>query len=466
MAKQSFTKSMESRHLITLSLGGVIGTGIFMSSGYLIQSAGAVGTIIAYGIGALLVCLVMLCLGELTVHDPNTGAFHRYASEYISPGVGFVTAWLYWLTWTIALGSEFVTLAILIQKWFPSIPTWILTIIFTGLIFAINSFNITLFNRAEFWMSIVKVLALVAFIVIGLGMIFKIVPVHHANFAPFFKEIVKPGLFPNGFAPIFSVILAANFAFSGTEMISVAAGETDNPKKAIPKAIFQTLVILIVLFIGTIVVMGALLPQKSAALTDSPFIAVLDNSGIPYASDIMNFILFITVLSAANSGVYAASRMIWSLADQKTLPKRLAKLSKHGIPVYGLLLTIFGGLLALFSSIYSPKLVYLALTAISSFAVVTVWLIIGWAQLNFRKQFLATGHQVSDLSYRTPAYPLVPWLVIIICLISLVGIASDPNQRIALEVGIPFSILCYGYYQLIYRKKLNQTNGGIQNEQN
>ncbi|MCL0312019.1 amino acid permease [Apilactobacillus sp. TMW 2.2459] len=454
MAKRNFDKSLESKHLITLSLGGVIGTGIFMSTGYSIQSAGAVGTILAYIIGSILVCLIMSCLGELSVHNPNTGAFHTYASKYINPGMGFLTAWLYWLTWTIALGSQFISLSLIAKQYLPSIPIWAFNLIFAILILLLNTIKIEFLSKSEFWMSIIKASALAVFLIIGLLVVFKLIPTHQQNFKPFFAELTTNGWFPNGIAPVLSIILSANFAFSGTEMISVAAGETQNPEKSIPQAIKKTLLILTVLFIGTIVVLGSILPQHSASLAQSPFVSVLNNVGIPYAGNIMNIILFITIFSGANSGVYAASRMLWSLADKKTLPKKLAKLTKNGLPIYGLILTIMGGFLALFSSIYAPNTVYLALTAISAFAVVMVWLIIAWSQLNFRKQFLKAGHSASELKYKSPGYPYVPWIVIVICLISLLGIALDPSQRIAIIVGIPFSIICYTYYQVVYKKKL------------
>ena len=252
-------------------------------------------------------------------------------------------------------------------------------------------------------------------------------------------------------------------------MIGVAAGETSDPKKNIPKAILQTIVILVVLFIGTIVVIGALLPDSAANLDESPVTVILNLMGIPYAADIMNLVLITVVLSGANSGVYAASRMLWSLANAGTLPKRFAKLSKRGLPIYGLLLTILGGLLSLFSSIYSADTVYLALVSISAFAVVAVWLSIAWAQLNFRKYYLKSGHKLDELAYQTPFYPIVPWLVIILCSVSIIGIAFDPNQRIALIIGIPFTILCFFYYQLFFSKKAsvaieNQEVGELSDE--
>lgn len=227
--KDNFVKELEKKHMIMLSLGGVIGTGIFLSTGYLIQSAGAVGTILAYAIGAVLVCLVMLCLGELTVHEPNTGAFHTYAAKYIHPGVGFVVAWLYWLTWTVALGSQFITLGLLCQHWFPTIPTWIWALFFAVLTLALNVINLKIFSTSEFWMSLIKVVAIVAFLIIGFAGVFGFVPYGNTGVAPYFSEFTKNGLFPEGIGAVLLVVLSANFAFSGTELISVAAGESDKP---------------------------------------------------------------------------------------------------------------------------------------------------------------------------------------------------------------------------------------------
>lgn len=449
--QNNFMRKMSSKHLVTLSLGGVIGTGIFLSSGYLIQQAGAIGTIIAYLVGALLATLVIMCLGELSVYHPNTASLHLYASKYIHPSMGFTVAWLYWLTWTVALGSQFITMGVCLQKWFPQTPIWLWCAIFSILILLLNVLDIKIFSVSEFWMSLVKIVALGIFIILGATAITGILPAH-ATSAPLFKNLVSNGIFPNGFGAVFIVLLSANFAFSGTELIGVAAGETSHPEKNIPKAIKSTLFLLITLFIGTIVVIGALIPGSSKVLTESPFVSILQNIGIPYASDIMNFTIFIAILSGANSGLYAASRMLWSLAEDGTLPKVFSRLSKNGLPIYGLLLTLAGGLLSLFSSIYAESTVYLALVSISGFAVVAVWLSIGISQLRFRKVFLAT-HDISELSYRTPGYPVVPWLVIIFCIISIVGIYFDPNQRIALYFGIPFTIISALIYQLFYSRR-------------
>lgn len=445
---------MNAKHLVMLSLGGVIGTGIFLSSSYLIQTAGAMGTIIAYIVGACLVTLVMMCLGELSVHEPHTSSFHNYATKYIHPNVGFVVAWLYWLTWTVALGSQLVTMAILMQRWFTGIPLWIWCALFMVILFVANVIDIKWFALSEFWMSLVKVFALACFIVLGMLAIVGFTPMEGQTSAPFFHQLTADGWFPKGGGAVFLAILSANFTFSGTELIGVAAGETENPQKNIPRAILQTIFILVVLFIGSIVIIGALLPKSAANLNESPMTVILSQMGIPYAADIMNFVLLTAVLSGANSGVYAGSRMLWSLATAGTLPHKFAKLSRNGLPVYGLLLTLVGGLLSLFSSVFAADTVYLALVSISALSVVLVWLSIGWSQLNFRKQYLEQGGEIAALSYATPWYPYVPWLVIVICILSIVGIAFDPNQRIALYVGIPFVIGCFCYYQFFYPKKI------------
>lgn len=249
MGKQSFDKRFKNRNLITMSLGSVIGTGIFMSTGYSIQYAGPIGIILAYIIGFILVWMVMSCLGELSLHDPNTGAFHTYANKYISPGVCFVVSWMYWLTWTIALGSEFIALSTIGHQYLLHIPIWVFSLIFTVVILLMNVIDLNVFSVSEFWMSLIKVSILALFLIVGILIVFKIIPIYHTNFHPYFTQLTTHSIFPHGWQPIISIILSANFAFSGTEMIAVGAGESKNPQKSIPQAIKQTLIILVVLFI-------------------------------------------------------------------------------------------------------------------------------------------------------------------------------------------------------------------------
>jgi len=451
--KPQFQRKMQTRHIVMLSLGGVIGTGLFLSSGYTIQQAGPIGTILSYMVGAIAVYLVMLCLGELSVHMPETGAFHSYAAKYIGPATGYTVAWLYWLTWTVALGSEFTAAGLLMQRWFPDISVWIWSALFAVLIFVLNAITVRFFAESEFWFSSVKVLTIVLFILIGAGAVFGFVPMADGAPAPLLSNLTSAGWFPNGAFAIVMTMLAVNFAFSGTELIGIAAGEADNPEKTIPKAIHTTLWRLVIFFIGTIVVLSALLPMEVAGVTESPFVAVLDRVGVPYAADVMNFVILTAILSAANSGLYASARMLWSLADKKTIPPMFGRLTDKGIPLNALIFSMLGGGLALFSSIVAPDTVYIALVSISGLAVVVVWMSISASQFMFRREYVRNGGAVKDLVYRTPLYPLVPIASFLLCLASLVGIAFDPAQRVALYCGAPFIILCYISYHLTVRKK-------------
>ncbi|MCO6545571.1 MAG: S-methylmethionine permease [Gilliamella sp.] len=439
--ENQFKRTMKTRHLVMLSLGGVIGTGLFFNTGYIIATAGAIGTIIAYLIGALVIYLVMLCLGELAVAMPETGAFHTYASRFISPGTGYTVAWLYWLTWTVALGSSLTAAGLCMQYWFPTVSVWIWCLIFCIVIFALNTITAQFFAESEFWFSIIKIITIIIFIVAGTAAIFGFVPMKNNIPAPFLHNITDNGWFPNGITPIIMTMVSVNFAFSGTELIGIAAGETHNPEKSIPLAIKTTILRLIFFFIGTIIVLAALLPMDQAGVITSPFVMVFENIGISYAADIFNFVILTAILSAANSGLYASGRMMWSLSNKGALPKCFAKLTNKGIPMTAIAMSMLGGLLALFSSVIAPDTVFVALTAISGFAVVAVWLSICASHYFFRKQL--SENQKNALKYKAPFYPFVPILGFILCLIACIGLAFDPEQRIALYCGIPFVIVCF-----------------------
>lgn len=453
-----FKRSMQQRHLVMLSLGGVIGTGLFLSSGYTIQQAGPAGAVLAYLIGGLVVYLVMMCLGELAVHHPEPGAFSAHATRYLGPATGYTVAWLYWLTWAVALGSEFTASAVFMGRWFPGVEPWIWCGIFSLIVFGMNIVSARFFAESEFWLSLIKVAAVIVFIAVGAAAMFGFTPLAGNVEAPGVTRILQEGVFDHGVMPILMTLLAVSFAFSGTELIGIAAGESENPEKNVPLAIRATLWRLIIFFIGTIIVIAALLPQDSAGLKESPFVAVFQLTGIPYAADIMNFVIITALLSAANSGLYAASRMLWTLADQKTLPRVFSRVNQRGIPVPALLITMLGGLLSLLSSVYAEDTLYLALVSISGLAVVLVWMAIAASQFSFRRQWLKAGHSASELTYRAPLYPVVPIAAFLFCALACIGIAFDPNQRIALYFGVPFVALCYLVHYLTHRTSADAAN--------
>lgn len=464
LAKQnsSLKRKMEARHLLMISLGGVIGTGLFLSSGYTIHQAGPLGTIIAYFIGAAIVYTVMLCLGELAVAMPQTGSFHVYAEKFIGPGTGFTVAILYWFTWTIALGSEFTAAGLIMKNWFPHSPTWLWSLLFMIIIFTSNALSVKFFGESEFYFASIKVLAIVFFIVVGSLAVLGILPVkgYHPN--PLFHNLYQDGWFPTGFKGVFTTMLTVNFAFSGTELIGVTAGEVKDPAHAIPKAIHTTLWRLIIFFIGSVAVMATLIPWRKAGVVESPFVLVFKSIGLPFAGDLMNFVILTAILSAANSGLYASTRMLWSLANEGMISSVFVKLTRNGVPLIALITSMLGGIFALLSSVTAAATVYLVLVSISGLAVVFVWMAIALSELNFRKQWLKSGKRVEDLAFVTPWHPFVPIIAFTASLLSCILIIFDPTQRPALFYMIPFVIGCYIIYYL--KTNLNRFKAYLKGE--
>lgn len=442
MEQTTFKRAMKQRHLMLLSFGGVIGTGLFLSSGYTLQQAGPLGTVLSYVIGSILVYLVMLCLGQLAIKHPVTGGFHVYASKYIHPAVGYIVAWFYWLTWTVALGSEFTAVGLLMQKWLPDIPVYIFATIAIILVLVFNIISTRFYAEVEFYFSLVKVIAIIVFILLGVLVIIGLI--HYAGYQGLHtitQRYTNP-TFPHGLGSVFLTMLAVNYAFSGTELIGIAAGEAEEPEKVIPKAIRATLWRLIVFFIGTIVIISILIPSYQGKSLKSPFVVIFQEMGIPYAGDIMNIVIITALLSAANSGLYAASRMIWSLSNEGMFPKWFGHLNKYRMPIRATLFSMIGGLLALLSSVYVADSLYVVLVSIAGLAVVIVWMSICVSYFNAKR---------IDRSLKI--HQSVPIIGFTLCLVSCIGMIFDPNQAPALYFGLPFAVLALAYYYIKYNKK-------------
>ena len=454
--ESQFQRSMQLRHLIMLGLGGVIGSGLFFGTGHIIANVGAFGTVVAYLIGAFMVYLIMLSLGELSVAHPDPGSFHVYASRYISPASGYAVAWLYWLNWTVTLGTAFTAVGFAMQYWFPNVPVWTWCIIFGSLIFLLNVIDTRFFAESEFYLSLIKVITIQAFIILGACALFDVIPFGE-NGSPGLTNLVGNGeLLPNGIAPLLFTMVTVCFAYSGTELIGVAAGETNNPERVIPLAVRASLLRLVIFFVGTVLIVAMLVPAETATVSKSPFMTVFEELGIPYAADIFNFVIITAILSSANTGLFASGRMVWSLGHDGMMPAGLAKLNKRGVPVNALAFSMLGGLLALASSVMAADTVFVILTSIVGFSTVAVWLSICVAHYRFRKQFLANGHNLDELKYKSPMFPLVPILGGALCLVVMIGMGIDPDQRVALYCGIPFTVLCYVIYHMTQKVRKNK----------
>ncbi|MFJ4209342.1 amino acid permease [Paenarthrobacter sp. NPDC089675] len=457
-AQSGLRRSMGSRHLVMIAMGGVIGSGLFLSSGYTISQAGPLGAVIAYLIGAFVVYLVMACLGELAIAYPVSGAFHIYASRSIGPATGFATAWLYWLCWAVAIGSEFTASGLLMQRWFPDVEVWVWCLVFAAVLFGFNAISSKFFGESEFWFAIIKVGAIIGLIVLGGAALFGFHPMSESGSHPFLFEnfSTSSGLFPNGFTGVLVTALAVFYAFSGSELIGVAAGETADPSRNIPKAMRSTVIRLLIFFVGAIAVIAATVPYDQVGLDESPFVTVFSSVGIPFAADIMNFVIITALLSAGNSGLFSCARMLYSLADEGHAPQAFKRLTRRGIPLIALSVSMLGGLASLISSVAAPETVYLALVSVAGFAVVGVWMSITASHFFHRRAFVKNGGRVKDLAYKAPFFPLVPILAFSLCLVSLVGIALDPSQIAALYFGIPFVAACYLFFHFRYGRRARE----------
>ncbi|SEQ95103.1 S-methylmethionine transporter [Arthrobacter sp. OV608] len=446
---------MGPRHLVMIAMGGVIGSGLFLGSGYTISQAGPLGAVIAYLVGAFVVYLVMACLGELAIAYPVSGAFHIYAARSIGPAAGFATAWLYWLCWAVAIGSEFTASGLLMQRWFPDVDVWVWCLVFAAVLFGFNAVSAKFFGESEFWFAIVKVAAIIGLIVLGGAALFGFHPLSGGGEHPFLFEnfATEAGLFPNGFTGVLVTALAVFYAFSGSELIGVAAGETRDPATSIPKAMRTTVIRLLIFFVGAIAVIAATIPYSEVGLDESPFVTVFSSIGLPFAADVMNFVIITALLSAGNSGLFSCARMLYSLADEGHAPRAFKKLTGRGIPLIALSVSMVGGVASLISSVVAPETVYLVLVSVAGFAVVGVWMSITASHFFHRRAFVRNGGDVSALAYRAPLFPLVPILALTLCVVSLVGIAFDPTQVAALYFGIPFVAACYGFFYLRYGRK-------------
>lgn len=457
-------RSMKSRHLFMLSLGGVIGTGLFLGSGYAIGEAGPLGAIVAYLVGGLLMYLAMICLGELSVVMPVSGSFQVHATKFIGPATGFVIGWIYWLSWALYVGLEFVAAGLLMTRWFPDIPVWIWCVIFTVLLFTINALTTRSFAETEYWFSGIKVLAVILFIIIGAAAMFGLIHMEDAKPAPFLSNFIGDGLFPTGFTGVFISMMTVVYAFQGSEIMGVAAGETENPQKSIPRAIRNIVIRVLLFYVLAIFVLSAIVPWKEVGVLESPFVTVFEMVGIPYAADIMNFVILTAVLSVGNTGLFACTRILFSLSQSGMAHSSFGKLNRRGVPMNALLVTMVFALLSLLTSVVAEETLFVVLLSISGVGGVLTWMAIAFAQYRFRKQYIRTGGKVENLKFRVPFFPFAPILCIIMCLGIFVFTAYDPTQRTSLYWGLGFVIACYIFYYFRYARR-NVEVPALTNEQ-
>src|SRR3990167_3395502 len=390
-APQRLHRALNTRLLSMIAIGGSIGTGIFLASGNAIHNAGAGGTILAYLITGFMVYFLITSLGEMASFMPTTGSFYVYAAQFVDPALGYALGWNYWYNWAITIASEIAAATLVMQFWFPHITPVVWSALFLGIFILLNALSARGFGEAEYWFAFIKVTVIIVFIITGTAILFRIInfdgPIGIQNWT------ANGGAFRGGFSGIFGAFIIAGFSFQGSELIGIAAGESEDPKHTIPKATKQVFWRILLFFVLSILIISLLIPNSILKLGEStvqtsPFTLIFEKIGIAFSASLMNAVILTAILSAGNSGMYAATRMFWFLAKEGHVPSIFKKVNKRGVPIYALLATTLVAMLTFLSSRFGNGAIYFWLLNASSLSGFIAWLGIAISHYRFRKAYL------------------------------------------------------------------------------
>lgn len=448
-ASTGLKRTMKTKAAIMVGVGSTIGTGLFLSSGDVISSAGLGGAIVAYLIGGFIAWLMTSCLGEMSAAMPVSGSLQAYSTEFIGPAMGFTIGWVNWIGAAATITAQIVAAAIIMQDIIPGTPTWLWIVVFSLLLFGVNFFNAKAFGNISFWVSSLKMVLVVVFIIIGIAMIFGAAGGEAVGLSNYTGN---GGLFPMGIAGIGAVILTSFYAYAGTEMVASTAGEIEN-EKDMPKAINLTIVILIAATVLSIAIVAALLPWDQASVLGSPFVYVFRNAGLKSAALIVNVIVLTSALTSGNYFVYACSRYLWSMAKFQQAPKICAKTSKSGVPVVALTISMLFAMVGIIAEFVAQDTVYLFLVYFIGGGNIFMYSVICICQYRFRKRYLAEGGRLEDLNFKVASYPLVPILGVLAFAAMLVVTLLDPSEAVAIYVCAPCYLAIYIVSRIYTKKK-------------
>ncbi|TKD51718.1 amino acid permease [Sphingomonas baiyangensis] len=444
--EQGLAKTLSKAQVVMIGLGGAIGTGLFMGSGIAINYAGP-AVILSYIIAGFAAVVMVFSLSEMAVVHPSAGSFGTYAETYISPGAGFMVRYTYWMSQVVAIGGEAVASGVYMSFWLPEVPVWMWSLGFAATLLYINSRSVGDFGSFEYWFALIKVVAIVLFIILGLSTILGLgtEPVGFDNLTG-----LPGGFMPNGFSGVWMGVLIGIFSFVGIEVVAVTSGEMAEPQKAIPAALRTMAVRLILFYLLALTIVVSFVPWTESGaevVEQSPFVRVLAYTGVPYAAGIMNFVVISAALSSMNTNIYLGSRMLFSLARGRYAPAFLGKLSPNGTPVAAILISGVCILLAAGLSKLTP-LAYNYLFGIAIFGAMLVWMTILVSHLRFRQR-----HRAEDLPVRMPFFPYMQIAGLVLLAAILVTMAFDTAfWNIAWIVGVPWLVLLAVAYQIWKRR--------------
>ncbi|WP_127849570.1 amino acid permease [Lacticaseibacillus hulanensis] len=435
--KPALARNLKSRHIQLMAIGGTIGTGLFLGAGQSIHRAGP-SIIFAYLITGLICFLIMRALGELLVADLHQQSFIESIDKYLGKTWAVVTGWTYWVCWLALAMAEVTAIGVYVRNWWPSLPQWLPGLVVLVVLLLMNLISVGLFGEAEFWFALIKVVAIVA--LIGIGIVLLVLhhptPYGHVSLGNLWNY---GGLFPkgaHGFLLSFQMVV---FAFTGIELVGMTAGETADPGKTIPDAINKLPVRVILFYIGALIVIMAINPWSSVSPDNSPFVQVFQQVGLPAASDIINFVVLTAAASACNSGLFSTGRMLFSLtytSKDKRLHK-LAKLSKTQVPGRAIALSAAVIAIAVILNIFLPAAVFSLVSSVATISFLFVWVMIVLAHLRYRKL------NPKGSAFRAPLFPFADYLVLIFLAGVAVVMLTSVETAIATLAAVIWVIVVY-----------------------
>ena len=434
--------SLSARRLTMIAIGGAIGTGLFLGSGFAISLAGP-GVLVSYAIGAVIALLLMGCLAEMTVAHPTSGSFGAYAEYYLGPLAGFLVRYAYWTCIVLAVGTEVTAVALYMRFWFPTLPGWLWIVAFSGLLIGVNARSVNVFGAVEYWFSAIKVTAIVIFILLAAYIVLRAPAAASgsgsgAAAVGFRNYTAHGGFLPRGVWGAWVAVIVAIFSYLSIEMIAVAAGEAAQPEIAITRAFRSTVFRLILFYLLTLALVLAIVPWTAAGIEESPFVKVMRALRVPAAAGIFNFVILVAALSAMNSQLYITTRMMFSLSRAGHAPRRFGLLNRRSVPVQALLLSSIGIALATVLSIVAPKSAFILMVSISAFGAMFTWMMIFITHYRFRRARALTG--AAPLRFRMVGFPVTTLLGAALMAAVLLTTAFTDAFRMTLVFGLPFLI--------------------------
>ncbi|MFE3434412.1 amino acid permease [Streptomyces sp. NPDC059171] len=433
---------LKNRHLSMIAIGGVIGAGLFVGSSAGIAAAGP-AILISYAMVGLMVVLVMRMLGEMAAARPSSGSFSAYADQALGRWAGFSIGWLYWFFWVVVLAVEATAGAKILESWIPGVPQWAWALIVMVVLTITNLVSVGSYGEFEFWFAGIKVVAIAAFVAVGFLAVFGLLPGSDNPGSGLAHLTDSGGFFPEGPGAVLTGVLMVVFSFMGSEIVTLAAGESADPQRAVSKATNSVIWRIAVFYLGSIFVVLTLLPWNDPSILEKgSYVAALDSIGIPQAGNVMDVIVLTAVLSCLNSGLYTASRMAFSLGERGDAPKSFARVNKRGVPQAAILSSVVFGFVAVFFNYQWPDTVFQFLLNSSGAVALFVWLVICFTQLRMRGIILR--EDPDKLVVRMWLFPYLTWATIAAISFVLVYMLTDDTAREQVVLSLLVAALVVG----------------------